>query len=333
VVLGLLAAVVLVPLLVVGGWFWYQVDPPGSPGKEVTVEIGDGWGTQEIADELARRGVVGSAFAFQVYARLAGKGPFQAGSYTLRQESGARAAADALERAPEQVYRRLELPPGLTLAMIAERVGRLPGLSAARFLEVAASGQVRSRYQPAGVTSLEGLTWPDTYSVSEHEDELAVLTTLVREFDERATDLGLANAADPYHVVTVASLIQTEAKIDGERPQIAAVVENRLAAGMPLQIDATVIYARAHAGGPHEGPLRTVDFERDSPYNTYRVEGLPPTPISTVSAVSLSAALAPADVPYRFYVLIDAEGHHRFAVTYEEHERNVAEARRRGVIG
>jgi UPF0755 protein len=332
-VLVVVAAVVVLPLLVVGGWFWYQVDPPGDPGRPVTVEVGDGWGVQRIGDQLATQGVVGSSLAFQVYARLSGAGPFRAGAYRLHRDSGARAAADALEQVPEQTYRKLALPPGMTLATIAAQVGRLPGLSAARFLAVAASNQVRSRYEPPGVQSLEGLTWPDTYFVSPQEDELAILKLLVRQFDEQATKAGLGAAADPYHAITVASLIQTEAKLDEERPLIAAVVENRLRDAMPLQIDATVIYARSAAGGPADGAPTDADFARDSPYNTYRVTGLPPTPISTVSAASLRAALHPADVPYEFYVLIDPSGKHRFATTYAEHQRNVAEARRKGVIG
>lgn len=333
VVLGVVAAVVLVPLLAVGGWFWYQVDPPGDPGHRVTIEVGQGWGVRDIGDELARRGVVGSSFAFQAYVKLVGAGPFRAGTYQLREDLGAQAASDALEQQPGQRYRSLALPPGMTLGEIAARVGTLPGLSAERFLAAASSGQVRSRYQPAGVTSLEGLTWPDTYYVSKDETEVDVLRTLVRQFDTQATKAGLGRAEDPYATVTVASLIQTEAKLDSERPLIAAVVDNRLHDGMPLQIDATVIYAREAAGGAHAGPLTDADFARQSPYNTYRVKGLPPTPISTVSVASLEAALHPADVPYLYYVLIDPSGRHRFATTYAEHQRNVAEARRKGLLG
>jgi UPF0755 protein len=105
-------------------------------------------------------------------------------------------------------------------------------------------------------------------------------------------------------------------------------VENRLRDGMPLQIDATLLYAR----GTREGPITPADYDRASPYNTYRNSGLPPTPISTVTATSIDAALHPADVPYKFYVLIDKSGKHKFATTYEEHQRNVAEARRKGLL-
>ena len=323
-VLLLLAA----PFLLAAGWFWYQVDPPGSPGARVSFEVRKGWGAEQIGDALSKRGVIGSALAFKVFSRLTGGGPFQAGTYVLRRDMGASDAVDALEHPPAQQYRTLALPPGLTIDMIAARVGQIPGLSRDKFLAAARSNQVRSKYQPAGVTSLEGLTWPDTYFVAKTEDEMSVLRTLVHTFDEQATKVGLDASPDPYHVITVASLIQTEAKLDVDRPLIAGVVENRLRDGMPLQIDATLLYAR----GSREGRITDADRNSSSPYNTYQVKGLPPTPISSVAAVSLRAALHPADVPYKFYVLIDASGKHAFAVTFAEHERNVAEARRKGLL-
>jgi UPF0755 protein len=313
----------------VGGWLWYQFDPPGKAGAEVVVDVQRGWGVSRIATELEAKGVVDSATGFQLYARIFGAGPFQAGTYRLHEDMGASAAASVLERPPALEYRELALIPGLTLEMIADEVGKIPGLNRDRFLEVARSGTVRSRYQPAGNTSLEGLTWPDTYYVSKGEDEEKVLRTLVEHFDEQATKAGLDGASDPYRALTIASLIQTEAKLDEDRPQIAAVVENRLRDDMPLQIDATLLYAR----GTREGPITDADYDRDSPYNTYRNRGLPPTPISTVTRTSIDAALHPADVPYKFYVLIDEAGRHRFATTFEEHQRNVAEARRRGLLG
>jgi UPF0755 protein len=329
VVILVVGALVLILVLVVGGWLWYQVDPPGDPGREVVVEVRRGWGVSRIADELERRGVIESATAFQLYVRIFGAGPFQAGTHRLREDMGASAAASTLEHAPDLEYRELAVIPGLTLPMIADEVGKIPGLSRERFLEVARSGAIRSRYQPAGVTSLEGLTWPDTYYVSKGEDEEKVLRTLVQQFDEQAAKAGLDGASDPYRTLIVASLIQTEAKLDEDRPQIAAVVENRLRDDMPLQIDATLLFAR----GSRDGPITDADYDRDSPYNTYRNRGLPPTPISTVTRTSIDAALHPADVPYKFYVLIDEAGRHKFATTFAEHERNVAEAERKGLLG
>jgi UPF0755 protein len=326
--IAILAAVILVPVLIVGGWYWYQTYPPGDPGPRLEVQIRDGWGTGQIADELAQRDVVGSALAFRLYARVSGAGPFQAGTYPMRENMGSADAAAALERPAAQTYRRLALIPGLTLDMIADRVGQLPGMNRDRFLQLAQSGTVRSKFQPAGTSSLEGLTWPDTYYVSKADTEESLLRTLVQHFDKEATRAGLGTAPDPYRTLIIASLIQTEAKLDEDRPLIAAVVENRLRDGMQLQIDATLLYAR----GSREGPITQADYDRDSPYNTYRNTGLPPTPISTVTATSIDAALHPADVPYKFYVLIDKNGKHKFATTYEEHQRNVAEARRKGLL-
>jgi UPF0755 protein len=141
----------------------------------------------------------------------------------------------------------------------------------------------------------------------------------------RASAMGLS----PYQAVIVASMIQGEAKLDVDRPLISAVIDNRLRADMPLQIDATVRYAR---GPSVTGRLTDADFARASPYNTYQVKGLPPTPIMTVAEVSLRAALATADVPYLYYVVIDANGKHAFATTYQQHLQNIAEARRKGLL-
>jgi len=324
----LVLGVLLLPFVAIAGWLWYQIDPPGTPGRVVVVTIPAGEGVSAIGDRLEARGVIGSAFAFGIYTRVAGHQRFQAGEYRLRRDSGVRAAVAALERGPRQHYVSLALPPGLTFTEISERIGALPGRSAERVRQIAAAGSVRSRFAPSGVTSLEGLTWPDTYAISDHDDETQILTRIVRAFDDHATRLGLAQASDPYHAVIVASLIQREAGIDEDRPKIAAVVENRLRLGMPLQIDATVVYAR----GGGRAPLTSADFNVVSPYNTYKVTGLPPTPISTVTAASLTAALHPADVPYLYYVLTDASGRHAFAVTFAEHQRNIADSRRRGVI-
>lgn len=326
--LFLVLALLMVPFLAVGAWFWYQVDPPGDPGKPVTVQIPKGSGIASIADRLEARGVVGSALAFRVYSQLSGAPTVQAGEYRLRKDLGARGAIDALRHGPRQHFVQLTLPPGLTSEEIAARVGALPGRSAARFRSVAQSGVVRSKFQPPTVTSLEGLTWPETYSISSTENEQAILRTIVDAFDRHGDAVGLGQAADPYRAVVIASLIQREAGVDEDRPLIAAVVENRVRDKMPLQIDATVLYAR----GGGAAPLTTADFQRASPYNTYLVTGLPPTPISTVTEASLRAALHPAAVPFKYYVLTDASGKHAFAVTFAEHERNIADARRRGVL-
>lgn len=314
-------------------WVQVQLDPPGAPGAEVAVTLEEGWGVSRIADELARLDVIGSSLVFQVYVRLSGSGPFQAGDYTLRHDLGVKDAVDALEVGPTIAYQELRVPPGLRLVEIARRVEeQLPGLTAERFLEVAASGKVRSKYQPRGVRSLEGLLWPDTYRFVKSDNERDVLRTMVKELDRRASRLGIGTAANglsPYETLIVASLVQSEAKVDEDRPLIASVVMNRLAQDMPLQIDATVLYAI----GERKASNTAADRATESPYNTYLVRGLPPTPISGVAAVSIDAALNPAVSSYLYYVVADEEGHHAFAETYEEHLANVEAAREKGLIG
>ena len=331
-----IVSVVVIPFFVVGGWFVYQLNPPGGPGKTVQIQIKKGWGVSEIGDVLERKGVVGSSLAFQLYAKVRGAGPFQPGPYQLRKNLGVRDAVSRLEVGPQQgnIDIELTLPPGLTLQQIAQKVEeQLPDRTAAKFLEAANSGVVRSRYQPAEVTSLEGLLFPATYPVAKAEDEEAILRKLVDTFDQKADAAGIAAGAaaigrTPYEAIVIGSLIEREAGVEEDRPLISAVVFNRLRDGMPLQIDATLCFIK---GGCTE-PLSNADKELDSPYNTYKVAALPPGPISSVGEASLRAAVAPAAVPFKFYVLSDASGAHAFAETVEEHDANVQAAREKGLL-
>ncbi len=214
----------------------------------------------------------------------------------------------------------LALPPGLRLEQIADRVGALPGHDRAAFLALAQSGQVKSKYQ-GGQQSVEGFTWPDTYFV-EGQTDAQILQTIVSEFDEHADAVNLADTGatglTPQQTVVVASLVQAEAGSAEDAPKVAAVITNRLRQQTPLQIDATLCYAK---GGCPPVPSNA-DKQIDSPYNTYRVGGLPPTPIMTVTEQSLRAALAPANVPYLFYVT-GKDGVTYFSTTLAEHEANI----------
>jgi UPF0755 protein len=329
-------ALVVVPLSVIvlaGGWFWWQLDPPGGTGDTVQVQVERGWGVPRIADELSSHDVIGSSFVFNVYARLNGETKFQAGTYELREDMGVRAAIDALKDGPRIDYTDLAVPPGLWLQQISQRVGQLPGRSGDLFLEDSRNNAVRSKLQPESVSSLEGLLWADTYRISDSEDEIDVLKTMVGLFERRADELGLTNASvagyGAYDILKIASLIEAEARVDEDRPKIASVIYNRLAQGMPLQVDASLIYAR---GNPENRGLSDADKQIDSPYNTYLHTGLPPTPISSVGEASIRAAMAPEQTPYLYYVVADKDGRHAFASTYEAHLENVARAQEAGVL-
>ncbi len=317
-------AVLVLPFLVAAAWFAWQVYEPGGDGAPVSVTVQQGWGAKEIGDELANKDVVGSSLAFQLWFRVTG-GSSQAGTYDLHEHMGAKAATDVLGRAPSSAaassdHTVLALPPGLRLEQIADRVGALPGHDRAAFLALAQSGQVRSKYQ-GNQTSAEGFTWPDTYFVEGMTDE-QILETIVSEFDKHGDAVGLGNPAatglTPQQTVVAASLVQAEAGTAADAPKVAAVITNRLTQGTPLQIDATLCYAK---GGCPPVPTNA-DKQLDSPYNTYRVTGLPPTPIMAVTEQSLRAALAPANVPYLFYVT-GKDGVTYFATTLAEHEANI----------
>jgi UPF0755 protein len=329
-VLGVLAVLVL-PFLIAAGWFAWQLYEPGGDGAPVTVTVQQGWGGKEIGDALASKDVVGSSLAFQVWYRVTG-GSTQAGTYALHEHMGVKAATDALGRPPADAaatagHTVLALPPGLRLEQIADRVGALPGHDRAAFLALAQSGQIRSKYQGAQ-QSVEGFTWPDTYFVEGMSDR-DILQLIVSTFDQHGDAVGLGNAAPtgltPQQTVVVASLVQAEAGSVTDAPKVAAVIANRLKQGTPLQIDATLCYAK---GGCPPVPTNA-DKQTASPYNTYRVTGLPPTPIMSVTEQSLRAALAPADVPYLFYVT-GKDGVTYFATTLAEHEANI---RAHGVSG
>jgi UPF0755 protein len=334
-VLAVLAAVIL-PLLLGALWFYFQVEPRGGPGETVTITVEEGWGTGEVADALAAADVIGSATAFKIWASVTGAGPYRPGTYTLQTNLGARGAANALEVPPPVVPANdltLLLPPGLTLNQIADRIGQLPGRNRDTFLQVVGSGVVRSKYMAPTVQSVEGFLFPDTYRIGDAEDEGDIARKLVARFDEIADRVGLASSAatnglTPYQTVVAASLVQTEAKLAEDAPLISAVIRNRLRDGMPLQIDSTLCYAK---GGCPPVP-NNADKAIDSPYNTYRISGLPPTPIASVTEANLRAAINPADVPHKYYVLIDANGKHKFATTLAEHNANVAEARAKGLL-
>ena len=211
--------------------------------------------------------------------------------------------------------------------------GNIPGLSADGFMAIAQSGTIHSQFQPPGSTSLEGLVFPDTYFVEPGDNEAKILNKMVAAFDQMASSVGVQDAAakagvTPYDVITVASLVEEEAKVDDDRGMIARTIYNRLQKNMKLGIDATVEYAI----GTHKPRLTASDLEVDSPYNTRKYAGLPPTPIAAAGQKSLEAALNPTPGPWLYYVLIDPSGKHAFATTDAEFEQLVRQARAKGLV-
>jgi UPF0755 protein len=215
-------------------------------------------------------------------------------------------------------------------------VGQLPGRSAAKFLELAKSGQIRSDYEPPDVNpaaGLEGLLFPDTYDFRRTDDESVILQRMVDRFDEVAASINLNQLAasrgvTPYQVVVVASIVEREAKVPEDRGMVAQVIYNRLKQGMFLQFDSTVVYA---LGNNITGVVSNKDTQVDSPYNTYKNKGLPPTPIAAPGKASLLAALNPTTGPWLYFVVVDPSGKAAFATTFAEQTKNIQLAHSRGL--
>ena len=336
VLLLVLLALVLAMALVGFTWVKNRIDPPGGPGEPVAVEIPRGSSTSRIGTLLDDNGVISDAGVWRWYVRLQGAGPFDAGQYAFRRNSSIEEAIKVLEARPAlPPAENVTIPEGLTLPEVATAVGRLDRLSPERFTELAQSGTVRSKYQPAEVTSLEGLLLPETYRLEEDEGEDVLLTRMVQALDAAADAAGYADSPakvglSPYQTLVVASLIEAEAKVDGDRAKISRVIHNRLVTpGFTLGIDATVYFA---LGRTDNQGLTASDLEVDSPYNTRKYGGLPPGPICIPGRASIEAAINPEPGPWLYYVLADASGAHAFTDSYDQFLADKAAAEEKGLL-
>lgn len=293
----------------VAAYVYFSADPLGREGRPVTVAIPEGTSTPAIARLLAKAHVVHSPTLFEIYVKLAGTKPLLAGTYQLPTNESYAQAVSALERGP--VTRKLVVPDGYTVAKIAAAIARLDvGISAEAF--VRATEEVRSPYEPPGTHSLEGLLYPATYPVAVGESARALVRYMVSTFDAHAAELGLAAAArrlgySPYQVVTVASIVEKEAALDVDRGPIASTIYNRLARGLPVGAESTLVYAL--------GGQVPKDLLQPTPYNTFVNRGLPPTPIGSPGAASLEAAMHPPRTDYLFWVEVRPDGKMGFAST------------------
>ncbi len=339
ILIALVAILVVLALAAGGAFYWVQrqIDPPGPPGEDVALEIPRGSTTEDIGHLLADNGVITSATVWNYWHRLHDEGPFEAGEFVFQENSSFREAITVLDAGPKAPeLQRVTIPEGLTVAEIVARLADpatgVDRWDAAALQAAVDSPDIRSRYQPDDVASMEGMLFPDTYEIDDKADERAFVRRLVTQLDETLTQMDVeARAAElgisPYQAVIVASLIEEEARVPEDRAKIARVIYNRLAQGIPLGIDATSRYEAVIQGRSRDD----IDFESDSPYNTRRVAGLPPTPIAAPGKASIDAALHPEDGPWIYYVLKDAEGHHAFLETAREFQRAKQECIRLGL--
>lgn len=306
-----------------------------EPGQPVTVEIPSGSTGQDIGVILASQGVVRSALEFEVAVRnVDAAQQLQAGTYELTTLMDPAEVVAELVTGPVASVYRVTVIEGLRVDEMLVRLAEVTPHSFSDFETALLDGSVTTslREMPDEPTlqDWEGLLFPDTYEFSRSAAPEVMLERMALTMEQRVDSIDWSEWEDlghtQYEGLVLASLIETEVRRDEERPIVASVIYNRLAEGMALEIDATVLYAL--------GTRDVAEFDRevDSPYNTYRNPGLPPTPIAAPGRASLEAAAAPDDTGFFYYVLSDEEGRHTFAETLEEHNANVQQAREDGIL-
>lgn len=304
-------------------------DYEGTGTTAITVEIAPGQSTQAIADTLEKKGVVKSAKAFERVARDDPKSrSIQAATYTLKKEmSAASALALLLDPTKSVLVNRVSIPPGRTKAEVIglldkSKVAKLPPGSA-----LAAMNRPQTLKLPAyAKNNPEGFLYPGTYDIPKNATADVILRLMTAQFLKTSNELKLPETAarkdlDPYQAVKVASIIGAETNRPQDYAKVARVIYNRLRMGKKLQMDSTVHYVTGRDGGVFTSEEQR---EKDSPYNTYMYEGLPPTPINSPTKDTLRAALNPAQGNWLYFTLVNLDtGETLFASTGDEHQANV----------
>ena len=308
-------------LLASGAWLawalWLPLSPPGTK----YVLLRPGWSSKHIAGELQQQGVIRSARAFLLMHYATVK-TLKAGEYKFDQPASARDVLNRLAKGDIYVH-TVVIPEGFNIFDVANAVQQAGLGSREEFLLVAKDPTPVKDIDPQA-TSLEGYLFPDTYMFTRTQSMRDMVTEMLKRFRHQAQQAGLAG--NFHQIVTMASIVEKVTAAAEERPMVSSVYYNRLADRMPLDADPSVIYA-ALLAGRYSGAIHQSDLMFDSPYNTYRYAGLPPGPIANPGRSAMSAALHPADSNYLYFVA-DGNGHHRFAHTLDEHNRNVAAYRR-----
>lgn len=321
----LLAGIAAVTILLVatGGWFAYTFARDRTlPSAETSLVVPRGSTGHEVAKLLAARHIIASPLAFELLARLERKqSSMQAGEFSF---SAHRTLPEVLRQLVEggrQVAAWITIPEGFTAKQIAET------LAEHKLGDANVLAQTFSRdsltFAHAKSATLEGYLFPDSYLVptDARPEQIARLLTdqFRRELPPDAEALAKRQGLTIPQIVTLASLVEREAKADDERALMAGVYYNRLQRAMPLEVDATIEYTFPR----HKDVITYADLASDSPYNTYKHAGLPPTPIANPGRASLLAAFHPQPSAYLFYVYM-GNGHHAFSRTLAEHNANVA---------
>jgi UPF0755 protein len=347
---------ILVVILGTAGWFAWAVLIPTTPSAQTFVMLRPGFSTHRIAAELKGAGIIRSEQAFVLWHYLHHRRSLKAGEYLFEKPANMLDIQRRLRHGDVYVH-TVVVPEGFTIFDVARDI-EAAGLGPAQdFLKVAQSDTALIADIAPEAHSLEGYLFPDTYEFSRMMTMQEMAAAMVCQFRVVARQIGLipgqAEAPNPNHsghlcgvmtvqirdtssnpsitpeepsadverTVIMASIVEKETAVAEERPMVAGVYYNRLAKNIALDADPSIIYAELMAG-TYQGALHHADMQFASPYNTYRHAGLPPGPIGNPGRSALEAAMHPAQSDY-YYFVADAQGHHRFARTIEEHNKNV----------
>jgi UPF0755 protein len=347
----------LIAILGIAGWSAWALLMPVDPSGQKFVMLRPGFSTHRIAAELKNAGLIRSQEAFVLWHYLHPKRSLKAGEYLFDKPANIIQIQKRLRRG-DVYFHTVVVPEGFTMFDIARAIEDA-GLGPAQdFLKVAQSDTSLIADIAPNARSLEGYLFPDTYQFSRMMSMHEMAETMVCQFHIVAKQIGLITAeagetavsasgrsghlcvvvtvqprdsndspsikpepTDVQRTVIMASIVEKETSVPEERPMVASVYYNRLAKNIALDADPSIIYAEL-LSGTYQGALHHADMQFSSPYNTYRHAGLPPGPIGNPGRSALEAAMHPAQSDF-YYFVADAQGHHRFARTIEEHNKNV----------
>ncbi len=316
-----LFVLVLIVAVGFGGWAWVELNRPYKGFQDdVFLDFPVKTRTNEIAQLLADRGVIRSTWMFSAARVLSPHSVLQAGEYQFDKPASAMQVYSRIAHG-DIFYLVLTVPEGHNMFDIAEDLKPLKLFPGAAFLKVARDPSMIRDLDPAA-QSLEGYLFPDSYHLDKHSTPESLCRRMTARFREEWKTLG--STEDVHHVVTLASMVEREAKLPAERPIIAGVFENRLHIGMKLDCDPTTVYA-ALLENRYRGKIYKSDLASPNAYNTYANAGLPPGPIANPGLSSLKAAIAPAQTSHLYFVAkTDGSGGHNFSDTLVQHEAATA---------
>jgi UPF0755 protein len=318
----------LLAVLACGGWLAWTLTQPVTPAGQTFVLLHPGYSTRRIANELESAGVIRNADAFVLWHYLRHKRSLKAGEYLFDRTATSLDVHRRLVHG-DVYFHTVVIPEGFNMFDIAQAIQNAGLGSSEDFLKVATSDTALIADLAPDAKTLEGYLFPNTYEFTRMQTMQEIAAEMVKQFRQVAREIGLTADVknnDVQQTVIVASIIEKETAAPEERPLVASVYYNRMARHGVLQADPSVIYAELLQGS-YGGALHHADMQFNSAYNTYTHPGLPPGPIGNPGKTSLEAAMHPAETDYLYFVS-NGNGHHRFAHSLEEHNKNVAAYRK-----